>query len=231
MLNLIRLELKKNSFNGSWLGVLIANAAIMALVALMYFDPEALENELTFPGYLEAFGMIEIFVRATFIIYASVLIAKFVIEEYKNKTMSLMFSYPISRKKLIAAKLIIVSSWTFLAIILSNILITGVLVLVNNYVGNIRGTLETDLLLEHGGRLLLNTVAAAGLSLIPLFFGMWKKSVPATIVSAIVMVSIFSSNTDGFSLYSYIYVPIILAVIGILIAYLSIRNVDRTDLI
>ena len=231
MLKLIKLELKKNKFNGSWLGILIANLCIMGLVALMYFDPETLENELVFIDFADAFSAIDTFVRATFIIYASVLIAKFVIEEYKNKTMSLMFSYPISRKKLIAAKLTIIFTWTFLTITLSNVVISGVLVLVNNYFGYIPGTLEMDTVINYVLKMLLNTVSAAGLSLIPLFFGMWKKSVPGTIVSAVLIVSIFSSSSGGFSLYSIIAVPIILAAIGILVAYLSIRNVDKVDLI
>lgn len=231
MLKLMKLELKKNKFNGSWLGILIANLCIMGLVALMYFDSGSLENELMFRDYAEAFAAVDTFVRATFVIYASVLIAKFVIEEYKNKTMSLMFSYPISRKKLIAAKLTIIFIWTFLTITFSNLLISSVLALVNNHFGYIPGTLEVDTVIHYVLRMFLNTVSAAGLSLIPLFFGMWKKSVPGTIVSSVLIVSIFTSNTGGFSLYSIIAVPIILAAIGILVAYLSIRNVDKVDLI
>lgn len=231
MLNLIKLEFKKNKFYGSWLGLLIANLAIMGLVALMYFDPEELESELAMLSYAEMFGFIDTMVRATFIIYASVLLAKFVIEEYKNRTISLMFTYPISRKKLIAAKLIIVFTWTILAIMVSNLLIGSVLVLTNHFVGNIPGTLDSGTLVDTGLRTLLNAVAAAGLSLIPLFFGMWKKSVPGTIVSAVLIVAVFTSSTGGFSLFSIIAVPLALAALGIFIAYLSIRNVDKADLV
>ena len=227
MLKLIKLELKKNKFNGSWLGILIANVAIMAMILLLYFD----EHDISFPNYLEAFNIIDTFVRATFIIYASTLIAKFVIEEYRNKTMSLMFTYPINRKKLIAAKLVIVFIWTFLAIILSNFVITTILVLINNYFGYINDTLNTDLLFNNVLQILLNALAAAGLSLIPLFFGMWKKSVVGTIVSSVLIVSIIGSSNGGFSLYSIIAIPLGLAVIGIIIAYISINNIDKVDLI
>ena len=231
MLNLIKLEFKKNKFNGSWLGVLIANIAILGIVALMYFDPGALENEITMPNYQEAFFIIDTIIRATFIIYASTLIARFVIDEYRHKTMSLMFTYPVSRKKLIAAKLTIIFVWTTIAILLSNIVVTSALVLTNNYFGYIPGTLSSDILTEHVFRTLLNAVASAGLSLIPLLFGMWKKSVPGTIVSAILIVSIFGSTNGSVNLFSFIAVPITLAVVGILIAYFSIRNVDKVDLI
>jgi ABC-type transport system involved in multi-copper enzyme maturation permease subunit len=141
MLDQIRLEFRKHKFRGSWLGVLIANLAIMGLFALMYFEP-GMEEDSAMMSYADAFSFIETLVRSTFIIYASVLLAKFVIEEYKNKTISLMFTYPINRKKLMASKLIIVFVWTLLAIILSNAVVGGALLAVNHFVGKIPGTLE-----------------------------------------------------------------------------------------
>lgn len=41
---------------------------------------------------------IGIFVRSVFIVFAGVLIAKLVIGEYKNRTITVMFTYPVSRK-------------------------------------------------------------------------------------------------------------------------------------
>lgn len=231
VLNLIKLELKKNKFYGQWLGLLIANAAILALVALIYFDPGAAEEEMLLLSYADAFAFIDTVVRATFTIYASALIAKFVIDEYKNKTIALMFTYPTNRKKLMASKLVIVFVWTIFAILLSNFVIGSLLVLLNQFVGHIPDTLTADTLAATILQTLLFAVAAAGLSLITLFFGMWKKSVTATIVSAVLIVSVVNSSTGGFSLYSIIAIPLTLAAIGIFIAYLSIRNVDKEDLI
>lgn len=230
MLNLIKLEWKKHKFRGSWLGFIIVNAFMLFTFGVIYADPMSIAEEINFNSYAGAFAIIDTFVRIIFIVYASVLLAKFVIEEYKNKTMVLMFTYPISRKKLIAAKLMIVSVWTFLAIIVSNLILTGALVLANSFYGYIPGTLEMDVLIRHGLKVLFHAAASAGLSLIPLFFGMWKKSVPATIISAVLLVSIINSDTGGFTLSSIVAVPIVLAVIGVLIAYLSIYNIDRTDL-
>lgn len=39
-----------------------------------------------------------LFVRSVYIVFAAVLIAKLVIGEYRNKTITVMFTYPISRK-------------------------------------------------------------------------------------------------------------------------------------
>jgi len=231
MLNLIKLEIKKYKFNGHWLGVLIANVVIMGLVALMYFDQSSLEEGEAFLSYGDAFFFIDTMVRATFIIYASVLLSKFVIDEYRNKTISLMFTYPINRKKLMASKLVIVFVWTLLAIILSNFALDSALLLLNSQFGLIPDKLVTDTIVTHIMRTLINAMAAAGLSLIPLFFGMWKKSVAGTIVSAVLIVSVFNSSVGNVSLYSFVVIPILLAAIGIIVAYVSIRNVDKVDLV
>lgn len=231
MVNLIKLELKKNQFRGDWLGVLIVNAVTLGIVAIVYFGGSSLDETIGRLQYAEAFHFIDTLVRASFIVYAAMLLARFVIEEYKNKTMALMFAYPINRKKLMAAKLIIVIVWTFLAIVLSNFIVSGALLLVNVFVGNIPGPLESGTLVRYVLQTLLNAAAAAGMSLIPLFFGMRRKSVPGTIVSAILVMAVLHSGVNGFSLYSYTAIPLTLAAIGIIIAYLSIRSVDKADLI
>ena len=77
----------------------------------------------------------------------------------------------------------------------------------------------------------INALASSGMGLIPLYFGMRKKSVPATIVSAILIVSIVCSNNGGYSLSNIIAIPIALSIVGVFIAYLSIRNIEHVDVI
>lgn len=229
MLHLIKLEFKKNKFKGNLLGVGIANIIISLFITLLYFDP-VISEDVGILTYQEALFAIDTFIRATFIIYASVLLAKFVIEEYKSKTISLMFTYPVNRKKLIFAKLIIVALWTFLVIVASNIFVTGVFLTIDHSNHLIPETLDEGVIAKHAWNVLLNAVAAAGMSLIPLFFGMLKKSVPATVVSSIIIVAAICSNNNGFSLSMIIAVPLSLAAIGVLISYLSFRNIDKVDL-
>ncbi|WHX48133.1 hypothetical protein QNH46_18765 [Paenibacillus woosongensis] len=52
---------------------------------------------------------------------------------------------------------------------------------------------------------------------------------PATIVSAILIVALIGSHNPEFSIASIVYVPLALAVIGVLIAAWTIRNVERAD--
>ncbi|MGV2644578.1 ABC transporter permease subunit, partial [Clostridium perfringens] len=69
--------------------------------------------------------------RAVFIVFASVLLSRFIIEEYKNKTISLLFTYPVERKKLIMAKMLLALALTFGAMLIST-LITCISILALN---------------------------------------------------------------------------------------------------
>ncbi|MNH42650.1 hypothetical protein D3C79_1043880 [compost metagenome] len=75
----------------------------------------------------------------------------------------------------------------------------------------------------------MNAIAASGISLIPLYFGMRKYSIPTTIISSIIIVSVTSSNSGNFTLNDIIIIPITLAIVGLGIAYLAIRNVEKVD--
>jgi ABC-type transport system involved in multi-copper enzyme maturation permease subunit len=230
VLNLIKLELKKNKFNGNLLSVAVISAVISIVIILMYFNfgEVGMDEELSYSGMLM---MIDLVVRATYIVYAAALLAKFVISEYRSKTMQVLFTYPVNRKKIISAKLIIVAVWTFLAIIVTNICVTGVFFITDASFDRIPETLKMSILGEHAWKMVVYAIAAAGMSLIPLAFGMIKKSTITTVVSSIIIVSLVNSNNGGFSLSTYIVVPISLAIIGVVIAYMSFRNIDKVDLL
>ncbi|WP_141430842.1 ABC transporter permease [Bacillus sp. 03113] len=222
MLKLISLELRKVKITGYIRNAFIAMLAIAGFITLMYFDH-------TIKDYKDGFTAIETFVQVTFTIFAAVLISRLVIEEYRSKTISTLFMYPINRKKLIVAKLLIVILFTFIAIVLSDILIAIFLYFVDSKYHNISGELTLNLILKELFKLAIAAFSAAGLSLISLFFGMKKKSTSATIVTAVILVSITSSNSNGFSLNSIIAIPLSLACLGLLIAYLSFRNIEKVD--
>lgn len=226
MLKLMRLELRKSKF-AFLKGVLIADLAILGFMLLIAFTGM---NEGDFETYTDLFQGVSVFVKATYIIFASVLISKLVIEEYKNNTITVLFMYPVPRKMLMAAKLIIVFVFTFLSIWLSNIVISGILAGVGYFLPNvIQGVLTQKLLLTHLMTAGADALYAAGIGLIPLFFGMRRKSVPATIVSAVLIVMLISSGFGEFRMGNLLGISVTLALAGAFIAYLSIRNIEHQD--
>ena len=228
MLHLMKLELKKFKLGWYVKRAIIANIVILALmiftsiVAQVEGDPEIRDPQMML---LTASTL----VRATFIIFGSVLIARLIIGEYKNKTILLMFSYPINRKKMMISKLAITATLTFITVILSNILVVGVFFGIDSYFSILPNSFTIDQLKQEGINLVPLAIATAGISLIPLYFGMRKRSVPATIVSSLIVVSIAINNTPMFSTATFLPLQLALAAIGVAIAYYGIKNIERED--
>ncbi|MGY1464224.1 ABC transporter permease [Bacillus toyonensis] len=230
MLHLMKLELKKFKLGWYVKGAVIANITILALmifvsiVAQVEGDPEIRDPQTIL---LTA----SVLVRSTFIVFGGVLIAKLIINEYKNKTILLMFSYPINRKKMMISKLAITATVTFITVIVSNTLVVGVFFGIDSYFSILPNSFTIDQLKQEGINLVPLAVATAGISLIPLYFGMRKHSVPTTIISSIIVVSIAINNQPIFPIATFLPLQFTFAAIGMVIAYFGIKNIEREDAI
>lgn len=229
MLKLISLEIKKYKLFNYWLGVLIANICIIALLG-MIFIIETVESNVPFENFNMVMIMSDTLIRATFLVFSSVIMAKIIINEFKNNVVRTMFTYPISRKKILFSKLFIVVVFTFITIMFSSLLIGVGVYLLNPLIHIVPETISGEMVLAYLKTSFFGALASAGLSLIPLFFGIRKKSPSATIVSAVVLASLTGTNVDEFSLYQLIAIPISLGLIGILVGYLAVRNIENIDI-
>ncbi|MFK4322090.1 MULTISPECIES: ABC transporter permease [Bacillus] len=229
MLRLMKLELRKFKLGWYVKRAVIANIVILALlifvsiVAQIEEDPKIRDPQIIL-------SMASALVRATFIIFGGVLIAKLIIDEYKSKTILLMFSYPINRKKMMVSKLAITATLTFITVILSNILVVGIFFGIDSYFSILPNSFTVDQLIQEGINLIPLAIATAGISLIPLYFGMRKRSVPATIVSSIIVVLIAINNPPIFPIATFLPLQFTFAAIGVAIAYYGIKNIEKEDI-
>ncbi|PFD38131.1 hypothetical protein CN285_18820 [Bacillus cereus] len=228
MLRLMKLEMKKFKLGWYVKGAIIANITILALLILVGFVAQ-IEGDPEIRDPQAILSMASVSVRGTFIIFGGVLIAKLIIDEYKNKTILLMFSYPINRKKMMISKLAITATLTFITVILSNILVVGIFFGIDSYFSILPNPFTVDQLIQEGVNLVPLAIATAGISLIPLYFGMRKHSVPTTIVSSIIVVSIAINNQPMFPIATFLPLQFTFAAIGMAIAYYGIRNIERED--
>ncbi|WP_431028374.1 ABC transporter permease [Lysinibacillus sp. LZ02] len=228
MFKLIKLEIKKYKLFNYWKGVLLANIGFIACLFMIY-TLEKLDENIPFEDFEMVTLIISSTIRATFVIFASVLIVKLVIDEYRNKSINIMFTYPIKRKKIMLSKLTIIVTFTFLTVMLSTVFMNGLVYVLDLFFDLIPGEIKIEALTKSIVTAFFHSLATAGLSLIPLLFGMPRKSAPATIVSSIFLVSLTSSTSDNFTLFSVIAVPISLGLLGLIIGYLSIRNIEEID--
>lgn len=124
MLKLIKLEWKKNN-----IGKYIRNALILAGCLCLFIFALAFLGIANDPdGTLDAAeGMnaisapIELFTSMSFLIFTSVMLSSFIVSAYKNKTMNLMFSYPIKRQKILASQMLAVWLFNFAALVLTKL--------------------------------------------------------------------------------------------------------------
>ncbi|MCU5357556.1 ABC transporter permease [Bacillus cereus] len=229
MLHLMKLELKKFKLGWYVKRAIIANIVILALMIFVSIIAQV-EGDAEIRNPETILLMASTIVRATFIVFGSVLIARLIIGEYKNKTILLMFSYPINRKKMMASKLAITAIITFITVIVSNILVVGVFFGIDSYFSILPNSFTVDQLMQEGIKLVPLAIATAGMSLIPLYFGMRKRSVPTTIVSSLIVVTIAMNGNPEFSTATFLPLQLALAAIGVVIAYYGIKNIEKEDI-
>lgn len=196
----------------------------------MIFIIEKMESNIQLEDFETVMMISDSIIRVTFLIFSSVIMVKIIIDEYKNNLMSIMFTYPISRKKILFSKLLIVIVFTFTTIMFSSLLIGVGVYLLNPLIHIVPETISVGNVLAYLMTSFFGALASAGLSLIPLFFGMREKSSTATMVSAILLAALTSSTSNDFSLFQLIAVPISLGLLGILIGYLTIRKIEYVDI-
>ncbi|MFM1653532.1 ABC transporter permease [Brevibacillus sp. B_LB10_24] len=230
LLKLMKLEMRKFRIGSYIRAAMIANIVILGLICLISLTEEIKEG-VSFTDYSMAFSVIDTFVRGTYIVFASVLISRLVIDEFRNKSITVLFMYPINRKKLIAAKLLVVVLFTLVADIAANLFVGFGFYILNLFASVIPEPLTWSVAAKSLLTVVMSALATSFLSLIPLYFGMRKHSGAATIVSSLIVVALVCQNVDGFTLYSVIAVPIGLALLGAAVAYMAIRNIEHVDVL
>lgn len=232
MFKLMKLEWKKHKLSSYFKGVAIGIIAIFAAVSLMAWGSKV-EDDLMFSSYMEYMSLANIFIRITFITFASVILSRLVIDEYKNKTIQLLFMYPLQRKMLMRAKLAIVFSFCFVSTIIAPFIISLLIFCMNPIIGILETPVTMGEIIATVPTTIISAFMISGISLIPLFFGMRKKSTPTTITSAVIIGMLISGNVGAgngqVSMFDFIAIPIVLCLLGIFISYLSFRKIDKID--
>lgn len=228
----MRLELKKNKLGWFIKGSILANIILLVFLGLIT-GIEEIEGDLLFKTEEDFFMISSALVRGVYIVFAAVLISKIIIDEFKNKTILVLFSYPINRKKILGAKLMIIFCITFFAMLFSNIIVNAGFIWLNQIFH-----LTTELQFTQKGiftelvNIFVFTLATAGAALIPLYFGLRKYSTPATIISSLLIAMVVGQvqADSDISLANIIYIPLGLAIISLGIIVITIKNIDRIDI-
>ncbi len=146
-------------------------------------DPEQTKD--TFESTLR---MINLLVTGSFLVFSSVLTANYVIGEYKNRTILILFTYPISRIKILLSKLLLVVGFTICSIIVGYCCCVTYIFAAEYLFDVLEDTVGFFRLFEVFKELLQQCALGGIISLLPFVVGMIKKSGPMAIVSSVLAV-------------------------------------------
>ena len=231
---LIKLEWEKYE-----IGKYIRNAAILIVLLVIFNyamtflgianDPDTGVPDMAISN-MGVSTNVELLTDITFLIFAAAMHATFIIGAYKNKTMNLMFLYPLNRKKIMAAKMLAVCIFCFAGIVIAKLACYGVSNL--GFMMGQKASFPMDynmLSVSFYIQLLIRSAATISISLLALLIGMIAKSSKVTVISSFLMINLMQGNVGGATLKDNLAVPIVLLAISVLAAILMVQRVEKKD--
>ena len=234
MLKLIKLEWKKNNIGKYIRNIVILTTLLCLFIFALAFlgianDPDGTLDAA--PGMDTISSPIELFTGMTFLIFTSVMLASFIVSAYKNKTMNLMFTYPVKRQKILVSQMIAVWIFNFVALVLSKFVIYLCIFIGSRYMCS-SFAVDFDISsLSFYIQLILKSFVIVSMSFIALFVGMAMKSSKATMITSFLLIFLTQANVGDFTMADHAVVPLVLTIVSFTFAILSIYNVENKDLL
>lgn len=234
LMQLISLEWKKNRIEKYIRHAIILAVVLGAFLFAVAFlgianDPDTGVPD-TAPGYNGISSQIELLTSISFLAFSGVMFAAFIVSAYKNKTMHLMFLYPIKRQKILISQMAAVWIFNFVALVLTKLWIYVCISLGGRW-------MAADFLIDFQmgklsfyGSLLVKSVVTVTMGFIALFVGLSMKSSRATIVASFLLIFLTQGNIGDFSMAHNGLVPVILIFVSLGFAAMSVWHVETKDL-
>ena len=203
MKTLIRLELKKNKLNTYIIAGTIITIIMLGFLFLFAYAPLIEPNDkdmAIFSGYNNLIPLFGVFSMAVFCVMSSVMYSKFIIEDYSGKRPILLFSYPVSRKKIILSKLGVVSGFSVISMIACNLIVFLTFGITENFIHLVGKDFTLSIMLKVVENTLIMSLIAASIGVAAVGIGFIKKSIPTTIVSAVLIASLMCNIVINASL-------------------------------
>ena len=169
-----------------------------------------------------------LFTKAAFLIFEAYLLSIIFIDEFKQRTIFQLFSYPISKIKLLWGKVISVILISFIAHFTAHLVIQLLIKLVavlteSNYIPVVNQLIN----------LVGISFGTVLIGILPFVIGMIKYSTPITMLSGLVLAALLSNATLGSLTNNFVNNSLFLifaSFISIIIASVSIYNISRKDI-
>lgn len=227
MFKLIRLEWKKNRIGKYIRNALILTGVLFLMLLSVAGELESDQVKYAYGGDMLKVG-VEMFTNLSFIIFSSVMLAAFIVGAYKDKTINLMFSYPISRKMILGSQMAAVWIFNFTALVVSKLAIYAALVAVKRFTY----ISAESIALESGAfyaQILVDSAVMISISFVALPVGMLMKSSKAAIIAGVVIVCLTQGNIGSYTLLGNIPFYTVLMIISSVSVFLALYRVETRD--
>lgn len=234
MVRLIRLEWKKNNI-GRYIRKVVILAVLICIFifALDYLgianDPDTGMPDVA-PGNEIISASIELFTSMAFLVLTSSMLASFIVSAYKERTMELMFSYPIKRQKILVSQMLAAWIFSFAALVLTKLLVYGCILAGSRFM-SASFILDFDMgSLMFYVQLILKAAVTVSMGFISLAIGLAMRSSRATIISSFLLILFTQANIGDLTMKDDRIFPLSLTAVSFVFAALSVRNVETKDL-
>ena len=222
---LFSLEFERNSLRPYQTDVVVSTFFIQGFIYLMAAIRKIDAGEsgaVSFGSYNFVVGLTLVVMMGIFSVISATMSSKFIVDEYRGKKAILLFSYPISRKKIMETKILLVFLFTVGSMLISGAIVLAVFMITESFVPISKDIVSLGLILTSIIYLVCYTLMAAFCGIVSSWIGFRKQSVIATIVaSCIIMVTM--CQIAAMTFFSGVAMILLLVGMGI-ITFLAVKS-------
>ena len=234
MWKLMKLEWKKNNLKKY---IVKVAAVTVILFLLLFMTSGELESKETVEIYGQSmiYAAIKMFADSCFILCTGVMLASVIISAYRDKTMDLMFSYPIKRQKNICFhKCWLYGYFNFVALVLCKLFLFGGFFLLGNWTGiALQGITSGEIFGQAAFwlELAMDSAAMVSISYVVLFVGMRAKSSKAAILTSFLVIVLTQGNIGSYTLINNVPFYLALTALAAVSVFLCVYKIEERDVV
>lgn len=223
MLSLLKIEFLKLKRRDKYLAITITCLAVSMLLI-----PAVKGNRIN--NWIQVIEFNSHSINFVTNIFLCVLLSELFITEYKDRTINVMFSYPISRTKIYIAKMIVVFSYCYFIVIINTIFSTGVLLVLNVIKPFIKDSITLSVLIKGTSITLVSIIISTLFTVMYSFFAIVKRSFLLMIIFSTIMNTIKGILQASYPTL-YLWLPLILGGISVLTIIPILYTLNNKDVI
>jgi len=197
MLKLMKLELKRNNMR---VYVVASAVCCILLLGLIYLIASAAQledstaSQKEFRNYVNIFRLTGIVSLSIFSAMSAIIYSRLIISEYTGKRAALLFSYPVSRSKILLAKLLLVFIFSSVSMLICTS-IPYIIFCITESISPIviQDVMTMELMIDALRTLSIAVLALGGIGVVSLRLGYIQKSIPTALISAILLSAVYGN--------------------------------------